>query len=569
MTRISLRWRYLCAGALSVYGIWFLLATGVAAWQAYTPLPIWDMWHSIGFLSRLAEGAGWPIWWEQTNEHRLVLSRMLFWAEQYWFGGSYVFLIVVNYLLVFAAITTMYIYLRARAGSLSPFQSVASLVLLTCWLLSWLQSENLIWAFQSQFFLAQLLPLIGFYCLYRSSINSACGHWFVAACTLGVLSIGTMISGIMALPMMLLYACVLRMQWPRLAALSALTAACVTAYFADYTSPGGHGSVIASLKTDPLGMLQYTVQYLGSPFQLLPDARQSMWLGQIFGVAFGLLTLHQLSTALRSPRTHKLELSLLTFILYVAGIAFATAGGRLGFGLESALSSRYTTPTMMAWAAIGILYWPQIVALRGKVRAVAVCLLVVLLILMMEVQMRGTRSADQQHHLRMTGALALVLNVHDARRIGMLIWNEDYGMKLASLAQQHGIGVIAKPPLGGAAQLLGQRQDIPPTACKASVETVEAIAQESRFLLVTGTLLAEGQEAPRSVRILGADGTVTGIGMPGRLRKRKAENGSSERVTHVTFTAYVQLPTTQLPARVVLTAPGTACSVPLTLPLPQ
>ncbi|RYF08673.1 MAG: hypothetical protein EOO31_01660 [Comamonadaceae bacterium] len=553
---------------MSVYGIWFLLATGVSAWQAYTPLPIWDMWHTIGFLSRLAEGGGWPVWWEQTNEHRLVLSRILFWATQYWFDGSYVFLIVVNYLLVFAAIATFYIYLRARAGRLSPFQSVVSLVLLTSWLLSWLQSENLIWAFQSQFFLAQLLPLIGFYCLYRSSMDSARGHWFAAACTLGVLSIGTMISGIMALPMMLMYACVLRMQWPRLAALAALTAACLAAYFADYTSPGGHGSVIATLKTDPLGMLQYTVQYLGSPFQLIAYAHSSMWLGQIFGVAFGLLTLHQLSMALRSPSMHKLELSLLTFIVYVAGIAFATAGGRLGFGLESALSSRYTTPTMMAWAAIGILYWPQLVALRGKVRAVAVGLLVVLLILGMAVQMRGTRRADQQQHLRMTGALALVLNVHDARRVGMLIWDEGYGRKLASSAQQHGIGALAKPPLEGAAQLLGQRQDIPPTACKASVENVEAIAQESRFLLVTGTLLAEGKQAPRSVRVLGADGTVIGIGIPGRSRKRKAENGSSERVTHLTFTAYVQLPMTQLPASVVLTAPGTACSVPLMLSAP-
>lgn len=568
MTRIWPQWRYWSAGALSVYGIWFLLATGVAAYQAYTPVPIWDMWHYVAFLSSVAAGADWSVWWEQMNEHRLVLTRTLFWVEQHWFGGSFVFLIVVNYLLAIAAITTFYTYLRGRAGRQSPFQAVASLVVLASWLLSWLQYENLAWAFQSQFFLAQLLPLIGFYCLYRSSLNTAGGPWFVAACTLGVLSIGTMISGIMALPMMLLYACMLRMQWPRLAALAALTAACFAAYFADYTSPVAHGSLTATLKTDPLGMLRYTLQYLGSPFQLMAKSPQSMWLGQIFGVAFGLLTLHQLSVALRSPRTHKLELSLLTFIVYVAGIAFATAGGRLGFGLESALSSRYTTPTMMAWAAIGVLYWPQLVALRGKVRAVALGLLIVLLILMMAVQMRGTDRADHLKHLRMTGALALVLNVHDARRVGMLIWDEGYGRKLASSAQQHGISALAKPPLEGAAQLLGQRQDIPPTACKASVETVEAIAQESRFLLVTGTLLAEGKQAPRSVRVLGADGTVIGIGIPGRSRKRKSENGSSERVTHLTFTAYVQLPMTQLPASVVLTAPGTACSVPLMLSAP-
>lgn len=568
MARLPLRWPQWAVAVLLLYGGWFLLATAVAAWRAYTPVPIWDMWHSIGFLAFVSEGAGWPVWWEQMNEHRIVITRGFFWIDQAWFGGRFLFLIAINYLLVLAAVATLHAYLRARAGRMNPALILGSLVVMGAWLLSWVQQENLTWAFQSQFFLAQLLPLIGFYSLYRSTQDKAPKAWFAAACAIGMLSIGTMINGIMALPMMVLYATVLRMGWRRLTILLALTLACLAAYLWDYVSPVAHGSVLVTLKQNPLGMLQYMLQYLGSPLQLMAKSPRQMWIGQCFGVLFLVLTLRQLVAALRAPRAHALELSLLTFIAYVAGIAFATAGGRLSFGLESALSSRYTTPTMMAWTALAILYWPTLIGLRGKARALAVTLLVVLLALMIAVQMRGTRRTDVPH-LRMTAALALLLEVHDARRTGMLIWDEGYGIVLARRAVQHGIGIFAKPPLAGATQALGQRDDIPPTACRAVIDSVNPIPQDPRFMLVTGALLPADSTAPDSVRLLQPDGTVFGIGLTDRWRKRPVAGEGSERRKHLTFTAYLRATPATLPAPMVLTAAGTPCSVPLTLPAPQ
>lgn len=554
--------------ALLLYGSWYLAATGVAAWRAYTPVPIWDMWHFVGFLSSVIDGAGWPVWWEQMNEHRIVLTRGLFWVDQYAFGGNFVFLITVNYLLVMAAVATLYAYLRARAGRLTTRQSAASLVVLGAWLLSWVQQENLAWAFQSQFFLAQLLPLLGFYALYRSTQPQATHQWFVAACLLGALSIGTMISGIMALPMMVLYAVVLRMGKARIGWLAALTAACMGAYLMGYSSPGGHGSVLGTLKNDPVGMLQYTLLYIGSPFLLLAKSPSAMWAGQGLGVLFLALTLRRLVPALRQPGAHALELSLLTFIAYVVGIAFGTGGGRLAFGLANALSSRYTTPTMMAWAALAILYWPTLVALRGKVRVGTAAVLVLLLALLMAVQMRDTRRTEVPH-LRMTGALALLLEVHDARRTGMLIWDEGYGTRLAQIAEQRNLGIFSRAPLAGAAQALGQRQTVPVTACRAVIDAVQRISQDPRFVLVTGAVLPDHSAAPQSVHLLQPDGTTIGIGLTDRWRKRPVAGEGSQRVKHLTFTAYVRVDAASLPAPMVLTAPGTACSVPLTLPAPQ
>ena len=568
MARLLSRRPHWAVVALLAYGGWFLLATGVAAWRAYTPVPIWDMWHSIGFLADASEGAGWPVWWEQVNEHRIALSRGLFWIDNVAFGGTFVFLVAVNYLLAVSGAATLYAYLRARAGRMTYGQAVGSLVVVVAWLLSWLQQENLSWAFQSQFFLAQLLPLMGFYSLYRSTQDGAPQAWFTAACAMGALSIATMISGIMALPMMVLYALVMRMSWRRLSVLLALTVVCLAAYLWDYVSPVAHSSVLGTLRKNPIGMLQYMLQYLGAPFQLLVKSPKQVWIGQCFGLLFIVLTLRQLVPALRAPRAHALELSLLTFIAFIAGIAFATAGGRMWFGVESSLSSRYTTPTMMAWTAIAILYWPALIALRGKARTLAVSLLIVLLALMMAVQIRGTRRSELPH-LRMMGALSLVLGVHDARRISLLVWDENYAAFAVPRAQKHGIGILAKRPLADAAQALGQRDKIPPTACRAVIDTVQSLPEDPRFLLVTGALLPNDSAAPESVRMLQSDGTVMGVGLTDRWRKRPVAGEVSERRKHLTFTAYLRATPATLPAPMVLTAPGSACSVPLTLPAPQ
>lgn len=567
-----LQWPHWGMAALLLYGGWFVLATAVAAWRAYTPVPVWDMWHYVDFLYGVATGSGWQLWWSQMNEHRLVWTRALFWIEHHAFGGHFIFLIAINYLLALTSLATLHAYLRDRAP-MTPLQTTLSWVVMGAWLLSWVQQENLAWAFQSQFFLAQLLPLLGLFSLYRATRPDAHRAWFPAACALGVASIGTMISGIMALPMLLLYAVLQRMGWRRIGVLIALTAACLTIYLTGYASPKTHGSVLATLQQDPLGMVHYALQYLGSPFQWMANAPASMWIGQHFGVLFVALVLHPAAKALRTPRAHALELSLLAFIAYVAGIAFATAGGRLQFGLASAVSSRYTTPTMMAWAALAILYWPTLIALRGKARALAAALLAVLLWLMISVQMQGTRRTEVAH-LRMTGALALLLEVHDARRTGMLIWDEVFGMRLARLGAEQRIGLYGRPPLAGEGEALGRQEKVPPATCHGTIDSVEPVPEDPRFMLVNGALLPDGPPvdayapAPPSIYLVQTDGTVAGIGLTDRWRKRHVAGSDSPRVRHLTFTAYLRAFPVDLPAPMVLTVPGTSCSVPLTVPAP-
>lgn len=565
--------RQLPFALLLAFATVYALATAVSAWRSFTSVPIWDMWGALEFYTDVRGGAGWQAWWRLFNEHRLVLAKALFWMEYTWFGGQQVFLIVVNYLLAGCGAAVLAAFLRARLAEQPRRTWIFGTVLLALWLFSWVQRENLTWAFQSQFFLAQLLPLAGFYCLYRATRPPAAQGWFVAACVLGVLSIGTMVNGVMALPMMVLYALVARLGWKRTAGLALLAAVCIAAYTAGYVSPGGHGGgVLATLREHPGGMVVYTLLYLGSPFQHLTRHLGPSWMivGQSFGAVFVLLALAALPRALRAPREHRLELALLTFVAYVGGIAFATSGGRLQFGLESALSSRYTTPTLMAWAALAVLYAPRLTALRGGVRVAAASVLVLLLLLMLVVQTRDVDRNDHAH-MRLTGALALQMGVHDTRRIGMLIWSEALGAELARRATAAGAGVFSRSALAEAAHALGARAQALPPRCHAFVDQVERLPGEPRFVRVQGGLLPEPKRTPfDAVRLVGADGTVVGYGLPDRWRKRTPPYhapGPSGR--YLMFTAYLQVPASgPLPAAVTLQATGTPCAAALVLTPP-
>ncbi len=174
----------------------------------------------------MRHGVGWEAWWRQANEHRLVLPKALFWMEYTWFGGQQVFLIIMNYVLVGCGLAVFAAFLRDRLPAQPGRSWFFGVTLLAIGLFSWVQKENLAWANQGQFFLAQVLPLVGFYCLYRAACAPTARGWFPAASLIGVLSVGTMANGVMALPMMVLYAAVARLGRRRTLILAVLTAIC-------------------------------------------------------------------------------------------------------------------------------------------------------------------------------------------------------------------------------------------------------------------------------------------------------------------------------------------------------
>lgn len=519
---------------------WVLGLSILGGVRWYTPVPFGDMWLSyINF-----DGGAWATWWAQHNEHRILLARVLFLLDRYCFGGALWFLIAANYALVGLS---AYLFNRILMQVSALQQALLSRQILglwlTAWLFLWMQWENLTWGFQSQFFLAQLLPLAAFYQLQQAVDKP--GQWhFILACVLGVLAMGTMANGILALPLMTLYILLLRQSWNRIGTLVLLSAGMLYYYLHDYATPLIHGTLSQALHAAPWDVLYFVLLYLGSPFYYLFGGKivGKLFGGDIFllpltavmGLILVLATLAALRRWLLAPQRSALELALLFFVFYITATAIGTAGGRLLFGLKQAIVSRYTTPALMAWAALMVLYLPAMLLDSGVRRQRLIAVFVLLAVLMLPLQAQSLLSFYGWKQEQRVAALALAMRIKDQGQISYIyppaetqVAAVDSALELAANAVEEQRSIFGRYPLRGVRESWAQKFVTPalPT-CQGRIERVESIALDPRFVRVRGWLFAGPQQsAPDVIRFLDQRGQLQGYALAGFPHLTWAEHG--------------------------------------------
>jgi hypothetical protein len=345
----------------------------VSVYQAvirYNPVPVWDMLDGyLGFLENIREGR-WYAWFAPHNEHRIFLQRILFWLDNYAFKGTNGFLIAAN--LVCIGINTMMIALFGYSLiKRKEFYYGCLVPVLIAWCYLLCQGENIIWAFQAQFHLAYLVPLIGLYILTAAYERPSLTRLLVVS-FFGFLSIGTMGNGVLATPMFVVLALFLRLPLYAVATLGVATAVQVVALVL-----GGSGTTPALVSTflsNPIGFFRYVTRLLGSPFYYLLGEDDTYFQIEIIGSVFIALLAYQFIRLVLQPGASRRKFGLLFFCGYVALSYVGAAGGRLVFGLDGSVQTHYTTPALLGWAALLTLYAPWLESWRNQVplRAVAV-----------------------------------------------------------------------------------------------------------------------------------------------------------------------------------------------------
>lgn len=504
---------------LSGIALLFVVLAIIGGIRNYSPVPFWDMWDGYLSFFQQVEAGNFSAWWAQHNEHRIFWSRVLFWMDLAWFDGRVWFLIAVNYVLVAASVVLFLLILQEKShGKGQPGFAYFLGVFVCAWLFSWVQSENLTWGFQSQFFLAQLVTLAAFYSLCKASEYIAGAHarrWYVLACCLGLAALGTMANGVLALPLMVVLAVALRLPWSRVVVLFALAAVGCALYFYDYEPVAGHGSLTQALSEDPTGVIAYTLLYLGGPFYFFFGKGD---VGTYIGQAMGLFLVGScagfLFHALRAPESNKLNLALLAFLVFVGGTAFATSGGRLVFGIQT--TSRYMTPALMAWAALLLLYIPCLFKVASESRAWKWAVpFGILLILMFARQVKALESHAPELFERKVAVLALALQVNDQEQIHKIYPRPEHALQIARRAINEKQAIFGEPYIKSALELIGSAY-APSTSlkCAGEVEKIEPLSADNKFARVTGRVEnpGDGHEAD-SILLVDDAGTVIGYAL--------------------------------------------------------
>ncbi len=389
---------------LSGLTIFYIFSVFWGAYRFYSPIPQLDMWDGyINFYLQLLEGDN-SIWWSQHNEHRPILSRVLFYIDLAFLGGQSRLLVPMNVFFVFVVwymvLSYAFRFLHEKS-ELTSFYYV--LVLLTVCTLSWKQDENIIWAFQSHFWVAYLLPLLGFHFLAKSEAEKEKeGRYFILSCVLGILSAGTMANGIFALPMLFVMSLALRKRISFSVTLAFVTILVMGMYLYDFHTPVEHNSIIENIIHRPWQTIVFFIEYVGAPPKNIYAS-----------FVFGLIHLYLIFVVLANVKQHKdnpFYLSIVAFLLYYLATAVVTSGGRVNLGFNAALVGRYTTPAFISFSLSLILYLyvrPQHFRYFGK-RTV-----IILAVLMLGTQARTViKNVDKIHDIRDRETLQMELGTY-------------------------------------------------------------------------------------------------------------------------------------------------------------
>ncbi|MDQ0622005.1 hypothetical protein QFZ39_001215 [Paraburkholderia graminis] len=497
---------------LSFSAALFVVGSSIAgAVNWFSPVPYWDMWDGyVGFFLAVSRG-DWSQFFAQANEHRIVFSKILFWLDIRYFSGQARFLIASNVVLLFALWTTFAYISRRLIGGL-PSLTTAALVAIPCF--SWMQSENITWGYQSQFFVACLFPLVALVFLALSLEDPKKLRWFLIALGFGIASYGSMGNGILAMPALSVAAILSgRTRRSRILILIGTTVLCTLLWFYDYESPNRDPASLGA-------MVVFTLAFLGSPFGVVA---KNNWVAVAAGAFFVSASLLLFVRWWRAEGRDPLTLTTIIFLAYVGATAAGAAHGRASTGVEIGdFSSRYTTPALMGWATLLILI---VATYRHRTQPTLVLLSILLPIMFIWPQLPAFDTyAPEQHKKQLLAALALDLGVVD-NDTTIAVYPTDtpqYAKRLRAISDQartENLSVFSNIDMQHAREFIGKPVSILGLkSCLGSIDRSEPVRTDSRYVKVTGWTFNERTLSVPSIVFFVSNHTVVGAALSGYSR---------------------------------------------------
>jgi hypothetical protein len=447
---------------------WLLLGIGVciialSVWlvvHTYTPVLFWDHWEIIKELQDHHSHVTLGELWAQHSEHRILVGRLLYYADLFWFGGRNVSLLI-EIVLAQLALLLVFSWTLARFAQLSRSGLFSAIGLVAYCLFSPLQIVNFTWPFQITFVTAALGATVCFAAAltYAAVQSGSRRNLLLAVCLASAaFSEGSVASGLMTWPLLFMMGLLLRFRRRDQIILGISSLLAVSAYFFKYVTPQAHSNPQKSFQY-PLLILKFVLTELAwswdpnipnhSPWLTLPEA-----LSLVALVASTAFILYYLFFTPVKPIFTFLSIALLYCLLAVVLVAL----GRLRFGLDQATESRYQSLALLFWA---VLYLVTLLKFGQDTRALlAIQVGIVLLIL------GGATRFDYMIHWAEGRQLGITLgwsellnNPHDEQAPKALFYDLPTLRSLASYLLQHHWGVrplpVAVTPLKGSSFLSG------------------------------------------------------------------------------------------------------------------
>ena len=342
------------AGAFCLF---ILISSAWLTFKNFLPLPFWDHWQEIAEFSKFKSGP-WGLidWFSQHNEHRIFIARLIMFADLKWTKGSG--FLNIGAIWVFQAASALLLWkVIAPAANKSRVITFSFLFLCIACMFSLLQDENLQWQFQTQFAGVYTFAIAAVVALTQpnkhtkarissTSIETETETSTILVIIYGMIASLCMANGLLIWPILITISVISKQRKNTLQILAAGITIWL-AYLYDYQTPPYHSNPAESL-LQIRSLFIYILNYLSIPFIGISKPIP------ILLACCGLTIVLSLSATLiikKKPPSPPL-LAMLSISYFIIGTATITALGRLKFGPEQAISSRYATPTLVFWVCI-------------------------------------------------------------------------------------------------------------------------------------------------------------------------------------------------------------------------
>jgi hypothetical protein len=349
-------------GILLLFGVATALATAWIVHQTYTPILFFDQWAVVNQLMQSDGHLSLAQLWQLHNEHRIPWGKLAGEIDLKAFGGRNISLLVEIYTIqAMEALFFIWILRRYRGLNLAGLMTAAGVFLFAMFFP--IQIENFYWGFQVAFVTLPFAAGVSLGALIVHSDLAASSErppWF--SWPLGI-SLGgaalaetSLASGILIWPLLLLLSFVLRMPARTKYLIAATGAVAGGAFLWGFHSPGNTAQPVDSLR-HPIAVGKFVRALLAWSWDSsIPTG--SLWpsLAQLCAAFAALVVVGAFVRMLWSRSIpDKLQLFLVANAVFLLGTAFVIALGRMNFGIEQAIASRYQTIALAFWGSFGAL----------------------------------------------------------------------------------------------------------------------------------------------------------------------------------------------------------------------
>ena len=499
----------------AVVALLFVLLCALGILNNYTPVPFWDMWGgNVMFYTRLLDG-DLGAWWEQHVSHRVLLTKVLFFADNALVGGNNTLLLTAHFVLLALIAFWFFLVLRLDDSfSLRRTADFAVLMLVIAISFSWIQWRNITWPFQAQMFLANLVPAAAFLLLHRAAeperSSSSAMRLFALSLVVGFASAFTMKNGIFALPLMVVLGLAYRLPIWKVGATVLLAIAMLAIFYTGYRRPDLEQPLTETILADPVGIFSFAFTLLGAPLHYIANGGPmavALAGGIVIAAGFAIMSAFLIS----KRETRRIGFFFLAVLIYVGATMLGIAASRAE--IEEPIQSRYMTNTLFAWSVFAVMLWYTLTALRW--RGVLSSFALLLPLLLLTYQVKALDRVLYPRYNEMVGVLALELGVPDEEQMLFLFPWMDRLFTVSERARELDTSIFGADLYRGLREKVGGQASLAVTeteTCDLTQVSIGPVPGDPSHLKFAGVLFSPQMvEYPDRFEVVSEDRNIAGF----------------------------------------------------------